>query len=58
MVLTGFADPDLSNLPGEEAPKSERSAAWSVPPSALAGLEGPPSLQDLVAMVESGRKSD
>lgn len=52
MVLTGFADPDVPNLPGEEAPKSERSAAWSVPPAALTGLEDRLSLRDLAGMLE------
>ena len=58
MVLTGFADPDVPNLPGEEAPKSERSAAWSVPPAALAGLDDRLSLRDLAAMIESGQSSE
>lgn len=58
MVLTGFADPDVPKLPGEEAPKSERSAAWSVPPAALAGVDDRPSLADLAAMVEAGRSSE
>ncbi|HEX7600053.1 MAG TPA: hypothetical protein VF316_00540 [Polyangiaceae bacterium] len=58
MVLTGFADPDVPNLPGEEAPKSERSAAWSVPPAALAGLDDRLSLQDLAGMIEAGRTSE
>jgi hypothetical protein len=58
MVLTGFANPDVPNLPGEEAPKSERSAAWSVPPAALAGLDDRPSLQDLARMVEAGRSDE
>lgn len=42
MILTGFADPD------ESAPASvedRRSASWSVPPPAIAGLDDatPPS---------------
>lgn len=52
MILTGFADPDVPQLPGEEAPKSERSAAWSVPPAALAGLDDRLSLRDLAGMLE------
>ncbi len=40
MILTGFADPDQpKNENGNEAPKSERCAKWSVPPAAIAGLE-------------------
>ncbi|CAN5457373.1 hypothetical protein BH09MYX1_BH09MYX1_40670 [soil metagenome] len=39
MILTGFADPDQpKNENGDEAPKSERCAKWSVPPAAIAGL--------------------
>ena len=42
MILTGFADPDQpKNENGEEAPKSERCAKWSVPPAAIAGLDDP-----------------
>jgi hypothetical protein len=37
MILTGFADPDES-VPSSVG-EDRRSASWSVPPPALAGLE-------------------
>lgn len=41
MILTGFADPEES-APSVDGRGDRRSASWSVPPPALAGLEDQP----------------